>query len=74
MALFGIISLRYLRYIAECQISIDLDDGWCQQFCLDPYILGNWKVKYEMKIYFSSSSIFRLVYMGVKKEDTKEEI
>ena len=48
----------------KCQISINLDDGWCQQFCLDPYILGNWKVTEEIRneknmfLHYQSSGLF----------------
>ena len=52
----------------------NLDDGWRQLFCLNPYIIGNWKVNKERRNQKICFSKFRLVYMGVKKEDKKEEI
>ena len=66
--------LRYIEFIDhELTISIYLDDVWYKLFSLGACFLGNWKV--QTKEGEKKSQFFcRLVYIGVKKEDTKEEI
>ena len=58
----------------ELTFSICLDDVWYKLFSLGAYILGNWKVDTESRTKIKLMFFSRLVYIGMKKEDTKEEI